>query len=375
MPETLDLTIDLIIRPSLTPEDIGCQDIMMERLERLGFKCEKLRFKKVRNFWARHGTTNPVFVFAGHTDVVPPGPQHEWTTPPFQPDVRDGLLYGRGAADMKGSLAAMIVATERFISQHPNHRGSLAFLITSDEEGPAIDGTIKVVEHLKKRGDTIDWCIVGEPTSEKRVGDVVKNGRRGSLNGTLVIKGTQGHIAYPQLAENPIERFAPALAELGATIWDNGNEFFPRTCFQISNIHAGAGITNVIPGELTVIFNFRFSTAVTDNELRQRFTAILDKYSLRYTLDWTLSGQPFITAEGDLLTAISESIREISQIDTVLSTSGGTSDGRFIAPLGAQVVELGPVNATIHKINECVAVEDLTLLTKYYERILEKLLK
>lgn len=374
MPETLDLTIDLIIRPSLTPEDIGCQDMMIERLERLGFKCEKLRFKKVRNFWGRRGTTGPVFVFAGHTDVVPPGPQHEWTTPPFQPDVRDGLLFGRGAADMKGSLAAMVVATERFVIKHPNHRGSVAFLITSDEEGPAIDGTVKVVEHLKKRGDTIDWCIVGEPTSEKRVGDVVKNGRRGSLNGNLVIKGVQGHIAYPQLADNPIERFAPALADLCATTWDNGNEFFPRTCFQISNIHAGAGVTNVIPGELVVVFNFRFSTAVTDTELRQRVKDILDKHSLRYTLEWTLSGQPFLTTEGDLLKAISESIREIGQMDTVLSTSGGTSDGRFIAPLGAQVVELGPVNSTIHKINECVAVEDLTLLTQYYERILEKLL-
>lgn len=374
MTETIDLAMDLILRPSLTPEDIGCQDIMLERLERIGFKCEKLRFRKVKNFWARRGTTAPVFVFAGHTDVVPPGPQHEWETPPFQPDVRDGKLYGRGAADMKGSLAAMIVASERFVQRHPGHRGSIAFLITSDEEGPALDGTVKVVEFLKKRGEAIDWCIVGEPTSDKRVGDVVKNGRRGSLNGNLVVKGLQGHIAYPQLAENPIERFAPALAELCATTWDEGNEFFPRTCFQVSNLNCGTGVTNIIPGELSVLFNFRFSTAVTEGELRQRVHAILDKYKLRYTLEWTLSGQPFLTTEGDLLAAVRSAIRELGQMETALSTSGGTSDGRFIAPLGAQVIELGPVNATIHKINECVAVDDLALLTQYYERIMENLL-
>lgn len=366
--------MDLIVRPSITPEDIGCQDIMMERLEALGFTCEKLRFKNVKNFWARRGDAAPVFVFAGHTDVVPPGPQNQWTSAPFQPEIRDGYLYGRGAADMKGSLAAMITATERFVAKHPHHKGSIAYLITSDEEGPAINGTVKVVEHLQKRGDNIDWCVVGEPTSEKKVGDVVKNGRRGSLSGKLIVKGIQGHIAYPHLAENPVEKFAPALAELCSQHWDSGNEFFPPTSFQISNVQAGTGVTNVIPGELTVLFNFRYSTAVTYEDLKSRVEGILNQHGLRYTLDWTLSGEPFLTRSGELVDAARQTIKEVGQMDASLSTSGGTSDGRFIAPMGAQVLELGPVNATIHKIDECVSVDDLDTLSAYYERILEKLL-
>lgn len=374
MSKTVDLTMDLIVRPSITPEDIGCQDMMVERLEAVGFKCEKLRFKTVKNFWARRGDVSPVFVFAGHTDVVPPGPQNQWASPPFQPEIRDGHLYGRGSADMKGSLAAMIVATENFVAKHPNHKGSIAFLITSDEEGPAINGTVKVVEHLKKRGDTIDWCVVGEPTSDKQVGDVIKNGRRGSLNGKLTIKGIQGHIAYPQMAENPIQTFAPALAALWAEKWDDGNEFFPPTSFQMSNMQAGTGVTNVIPGELVTLFNFRYSTAVTYEELKTRVEAILKKHNVRFEIEWTLSGEPFLTPSGDLVDAARESVRQIAGYETTLSTSGGTSDGRFIAPMGAQVLELGPVNATIHKIDECVRVADLDTLALVYEGVLERLL-
>lgn len=374
MSATLDLTMDLIVRPSVTPEDIGCQDMLMARLEAIGFKSEKLRFKTVKNFWSRRGDDAPVFVFAGHTDVVPPGPQKEWTSPPFQPDVRDGYLYGRGAADMKGSLAAMVTACERFVAKHPNHKGSIAFLVTSDEEGPATHGTVKVVEHLQKRGDKIDFCIVGEPTSEKVAGDVVKNGRRGSLNGKLIVRGVQGHVAYPHLAENPVHRLAPALAELCNEHWDAGNEFFPPTTFQVSNISAGSGVTNIIPGELTALFNFRFSTAVTAELLQRRVESILTKHNIRYDLEWNVSGQPFLTKEGELLDAARSAISEVAGIGAKLSTSGGTSDGRFIAPMGAQVLELGPVNATIHKINECVKASDLDMLSIYYERILEKLL-
>ena len=374
MSETLDLTMDLIVRPSVTPEDIGCQDALIERLENIGFNTEKLRFKTVKNFWARRGEDGPVFVFAGHTDVVPPGPQKEWTSPPFQPEIREGYLYGRGAADMKGSLAAMITACERFVANHPEHKGSIAFLITSDEEGPAINGTVKVVEHLQKRGDKIDWCLVGEPTSNEKVGDIVKNGRRGSLNGNLTIHGVQGHIAYPHLAENPIEKFAPALADLCAEKWDEGNEYFPPTSFQISNVQAGTGVTNIIPGSLNVVFNFRYSTAVTQSELEQRVENILKKHNLRYTLEWALSGEPFLTDKGALVDAVTSAIKSVTQLDAELSTSGGTSDGRFIAPMGAQVIELGPVNATIHKINECVKAEDLDLLSEIYEKTLENLL-
>jgi len=374
MSATLQLAIDLISRPSVTPDDAGCQDTMIAHLEAIGFKIERLAFDDVQNFWARRGTTGPLFAFAGHSDVVPTGPLTQWHSPPFAPEIRDGHLYGRGAADMKGSLAAMVTACERFVTLYPNHSGSIAFLITSDEEGPSVNGTVKVIEHLSARGEKIDWCLVGEPTSTQRVGDVVKNGRRGSLGGTLTVHGVQGHVAYPQLADNPIHRAAPALAELCATTWDTGNAFFPATTFQISNIHAGTGANNVIPGELEVVFNFRFSTAVTHQQLRETVESILNKHSLKYTLDWNLSGHPFLTREGELIDAARTAIREISGIETELSTTGGTSDGRFIAPTGAQVLELGPINATIHKLNECVSVEDLDTLSNFYQRILEKLL-
>lgn len=372
MSETLDFAMDLIVRPSITPEDAGCQDLMIARLEAIGFKVERLRFKNVQNFWARHGDQEPVFAFAGHTDVVPPGPN--WDSLPFQPVVTDGYLYGRGAADMKGSLAAMVTASERFLEKNPAHKGSIAFLITSDEEGPAINGTIKVVDLLEKRGEKITWCLVGEPTSAEQVGDVIKNGRRGSLNGKLTIQGVQGHIAYPQLAVNPVHQFAPALTELCDEVWDQGNEFFPPTSFQISNIHAGTGVNNVIPGTLDVLFNFRFSTAVTPEQLQQRVETLLSKHGLKFDLQWTLSGNPFLTEHGTLVSAITAAIQENTGIKTQLSTSGGTSDGRFIAPTGAQVVELGPVNATIHKVNESINVTDLDTLSAVYENVLEKLL-
>jgi len=374
MSETLDLTIDLVTRPSVTPEDSGCQDILIERLEKIGFDIEKIRIKKVKNFWARRGTEGPLLVFAGHTDIVPPGPPTEWSSAPFQPEVRDGYLYGRGTADMKGSLAAMITACEKFTAAHPDHQGSIAFLITSDEEGPAINGTVKVVEKLKKRQEKIDWCIVGEPTSDVKVGDVVKNGRRGSLGCNLTVKGVQGHIAYPHLAENPIATFAPALTELYNTTWDEGNASFPPTSFQVSNINAGSGVTNVIPGKLDVIFNFRFSTAVTELELRERVEAILNKHKVKFDIDWVLSGEPFLTESGALLDATQEAIKTVTGITTELSTSGGTSDGRFIATLGCQVLELGPVNATIHKVNECVNVNDLDVLSDIYFTTMTNLL-
>ena len=374
MSETLDLAIDLIARPSVTPEDAGCQHLMMKRLAAAGFVNEPLRFGEVDNLWSRRGTQGPLFCFAGHTDVVPPGPREEWHSDPFVPEVRDGLLYGRGAADMKGSLAAMVTAVERFVARHPGHRGSIAFLITSDEEGPAVDGTVKVVETLQARGERIDWCLVGEPSSTERVGDVVKNGRRGSLGARLVVHGVQGHVAYPHLARNPVHQALPALAELAATEWDRGNTFFPPTTFQISNIRAGTGATNVIPGDLEVLFNFRYSTETDDAQLRQRVETVLDAHGLDYAIEWTLSGHPFLTAEGELVEATRAAIREIAGIDTELSTAGGTSDGRFIAPTGAQVLELGPVNATIHKVNECVSVADLDTLSATYERLLERLL-
>lgn len=374
MSPTLALTLDLIRCPSVTPVDANCQDLMIERLEKIGFVVERLRFGDVDNFWARRGTTGPVLAFAGHTDVVPTGALSAWASAPFEPEIRDGMLYGRGAADMKGSLAAMVVACENFVAAHPEHKGSIAFLITSDEEGPSINGTVKVVETLEARQEKITWCLVGEPSSSKQIGDVIKNGRRGSLNGVLKVLGVQGHVAYPQLADNPIHKAAPALAELTAEVWDHGNAFFPATSFQISNIHAGTGANNVIPGELDVVFNFRFSTEVTAEQLKQRTEAILDKHGLRYELPWSLSGQPFLTAKGELVAASVAAIKEVVGIDTELSTSGGTSDGRFIAPTGAQVLELGPVNATIHKINECVSVADLDTLTKLYEGILLRLL-
>ncbi len=374
MSETLDLAIDLISRPSVTPEDKGCQALMMARLKKLGFALEEMNFGDTQNFWARHGTEQPLFCFAGHTDVVPSGPLDEWDSDPFEPQIRDGLLYGRGAADMKGSLAAMITATEAFINKHPQHKGSIAYLITSDEEGPATHGTVKVIETLEARNEKIDWCLVGEPSSTEKLADVVKNGRRGSHGCRLLVKGIQGHVAYPHLAKNPVHEALPALTELVAQEWDQGNDHFPPTTFQISNIHAGTGATNVIPGTMEVTYNFRFSTETTHTELEQRVEGILDQHGLDYEIEWTLSGPPFLTAEGALLDAAQQAVQDIMGYPTQLSTSGGTSDGRFIAPTGAQVLELGPLNATIHKVNECVGVNDLDNLSRIYERLLEHLL-
>jgi succinyl-diaminopimelate desuccinylase len=371
---TTQLALELIRRPSVTPDDGGCQEVIAARLKKLGFTVESMPFGEVANLWARRGAAAPLFVFAGHTDVVPTGPVEQWQSPPFAPEIRDGYLYGRGAADMKGSLAAMVTASEAFLAQRPRHRGSIAFLLTSDEEGPAVNGTVKVMETLTARGDRIDWCVIGEPTATERVGDVVKNGRRGSLNGRLVIHGTQGHVAYPHLADNPVHRAAPAVAELCAVTWDRGNDFFPPTTFQISNIHGGTGADNVIPGELEVTFNFRYSTELDHAAIQRRVEAILDRHGLRYTLHWKLSGEPFLTGTGELVKAVRTAIREVSGLETRLATDGGTSDGRFIAPTGAQVVELGPVNATIHKLNERVAVADLDSLSNQYRRILERLL-
>ena len=375
---TLQLACDLIRCRSVTPEDDGCQEMMIRRLEAIGFKTERLRFGDVDNFWAirtgRDGSHGPILAFAGHTDVVPTGPEANWNNPPFEPRIIDGMLHGRGAADMKGSLASMVVACEHFVARHPNHKGSIAFLITSDEEGPSVNGTVKVVEWLEARNTKMAWCIVGEPSSTNQVGDVIKNGRRGSLGGVLKVKGIQGHVAYPHLADNPIHKLAPALAELAAAHWDNGNEFFPATSFQVSNINGGTGATNVIPGEVVVVFNFRFSTEVTEQLLRERTEAIFNKHGLNYELQWTLSGQPFLTPRGDLVNAVVQAIKQETGLDTELSTSGGTSDGRFIAPTGAQVVELGPINATIHKVNECISAADLDKLTAIYERTLEQLL-
>ncbi len=374
MDKTLSLCCDLIRLPSVTPEDKGCQDLMISRLEAIGFDCTRLRFGEVDNFWAVRGDSGPLLAFAGHTDVVPTGPESQWNTPPFEPTLVGDTLYGRGTADMKASLAAMVVACEEFVAEHPDHQGRIAFLITSDEEGPAVDGTVRVMEWLQQQGEKIDWCLVGEPSSTASLGDVIKNGRRGSLNARLVVKGIQGHIAYPHLADNPIHRAAPALTALAAEEWDQGNSFFPPTSMQISNINGGTGATNVIPGELEVVFNFRFSTEVTDVELRQRTEAILDAHQLEYDIDWSLSGQPFLTPSGELVDAAVASIRDVAGIETELSTSGGTSDGRFIAPSGAQVVELGPINATIHKIDEEVHAPDLPKLTAIYSGILERLL-
>lgn len=371
---TVQLCCELIRRESLTPEDAGCQSLMMERLEKVGFTCTSLPFGEVENFWAERGSDGPILVFAGHTDVVPTGPSEQWSSPPFEPTLVDGTLYGRGTADMKGSLAAMVVACEEFVAEFPNHNGRIGFLITSDEEGPAVNGTVKVMEYLQQQGKAIDWCLVGEPSSNKQLGDTIKNGRRGSLGAVLVIKGIQGHIAYPQLADNPIHKALPALLALTEEVWDTGNEFFPPTSLQISNFNSGAGVTNVIPGEVEVQFNFRFSTAVTDTELRKRTEDILDAYELDYTVEWNLSGQPFLTSSGNLIDATVTSIEQHTGLVTELSTSGGTSDGRFIAPTGAQLVELGPINATIHKIDEQVLAADLPRLKKIYKSILQHLL-
>lgn len=346
----------------------------MQRLAAIGFKCTELPFGEVTNFWAERGSQGPILVFAGHTDVVPTGPEGGWHTPPFEPTVKNGVLYGRGAADMKSSLAAMVVACEEFVAEHPDHQGRIGFLITSDEEGPAVNGTVKVVNYLQEQGQSIDWCLVGEPSSSTSLGDVIKNGRRGSLNGTLTVNGIQGHVAYPQLADNPIHRAMPALAELAGEHWDEGNEFFPPTSMQISNINAGSGATNVIPGQLEVLFNFRFSTELTEDQLRQRTEEILKRHKLDFDIEWSLSGQPFLTASGELVAAAVEAIRDVLGLETQLSTAGGTSDGRFIAPTGAQVLELGPVNDSIHKVNEAVSVDDLPRLTATYRGILERLL-
>jgi succinyl-diaminopimelate desuccinylase len=374
MTPTLELACELIQRASVTPDDQGCQLLLATRLELLGFQTEHLRFGDVDNLWARHGSDAPVFVFAGHTDVVPPGPPEEWTSDPFRPDIRDGHLYGRGAADMKGSIAAMVTACERFLATHDKHTGSIAFLITSDEEGPAVDGTVKVVEHLAERDEHIDWCLIGEPSSQQQLGDMVKIGRRGSLNATLTVNGRQGHVAYPQLADNPIHRAAPALAELAAVEWDPGNEHFPPTTFQISSIRAGTGASNVIPGTLKLDFNLRFSTASSTESLQERIRDILSGHGLDYAIDWNLSGQPFLTEPGELVTAVSIAIRDVTGLKTELSTSGGTSDGRFIAPGGSQVVELGPSNATIHQVNENVNIDHLEKLSLVYEKVMEIML-
>lgn len=370
----LALAKDLISRQSVTPADAGCQDLMIARLKTLGFEIESMVFEDTTNFWARRGTQSPLFVFAGHTDVVPAGPLAQWHTPPFEPTVIDDFLHGRGAADMKGSLACMIVAVERFIAENPNHQGSIGFLITSDEEGPFINGTVRVVETLMARNEMIDMCIVGEPSSTLAVGDVVKNGRRGSITGDLKVKGTQGHVAYPHLANNPVHKALPALAELAATQWDEGNAYFPPTSFQIPNLQAGTGASNVIPGEFDVQFNFRFSTELTDEEIKRRVHSVLDAHGLDYDLKWTLSGQPFLTDAGELLAAVVAAVEEVNHQAPALLTTGGTSDGRFIAQMGAQVVELGPVNATIHKVNECVRITDLEKLTDMYQKTLNHLL-
>lgn len=372
----IELAQQLIKRRSISPNDEGCQPLMIDRLKACGFNVELMNIGDTHNFWAwRQGTDDgPTLAFAGHTDVVPAGDETQWSNPPFEPTIQDGMLYGRGSADMKGSLASMIVAAERFIAAHPNHKGRLAFLITSDEEASAVNGTVKVVQRLMARREPLDYCLVGEPSSSERLGDVVKNGRRGSLTANLTVHGVQGHVAYPHLADNPVHKAAPMLQELVAVQWDNGNEFFPATSMQIANIHAGTGSNNVIPGDLFVQFNFRYSTELTDDIIKQRVTELLDKHQLNYTLDWNLSGKPFLTPKGELVDAVVDAVRHYTDITPQLLTNGGTSDGRFIAQMGAQVVELGPINATIHKVNEHVRAADLQQLSRMYQRIMENLL-
>lgn len=384
MDATLELTRALIARPSITPDDAGCQELISARLAALGFRLEPMPCGEVRNLWARLGEAEPLFVFAGHTDVVPPGPLEHWQSPPFIPEIRDGWLYGRGAADMKGGLAAMVTGCERFLAACPQPRGSIGFLLTSDEEGVAVDGTVKVVERLEARGEKIRWCLLGEPSCVSQLGDAIKNGRRGSLNGRLLLRGVQGHVAYPQRAQNPLHAIGPILSALVDEVWDQGHDFFPSTSFQISNLHAGTGADNVIPGQLELLFNFRFSPAVTIAQLQERTRLIIDTGLLneevktgqvfQYQLDWRLSGPPFFTPPGDLVAAAVAAIRAATGLEPELSTSGGTSDGRFIAPTGAQVIEFGPVNATIHKIDECVLAEDLDRLSRIYADILTRLL-
>ncbi|MAO69074.1 MULTISPECIES: succinyl-diaminopimelate desuccinylase [Idiomarina] len=372
--ETLKLAHELISRPSITPEDEGCQQLIGERLAALGFELESMIFEDTTNLWARRGQGRKLFCFAGHTDVVPPGDVNDWQFPPFQPTIHNGYLYGRGAADMKGSLAAMLTATERFVKDYPEVDADIGFLITSDEEGPFINGTKRVIETLEQRNEKIDWCIVGEPSSTETLGDIVKNGRRGSLTGDLTVLGIQGHVAYPHLAQNPVHDLAPALSDLIQEEWDTGNDSFPPTTFQVSNIQAGTGAGNVIPGRIETQFNFRFSTELTADKIKQRVEAILNKHSLQYKLQWKLNGPPFLTESGALVEAVQSAIEHECGFSTTLSTAGGTSDGRFIAPTGAQVIELGPVNATIHKVNECVKAIDLDKLSEVYYRCMEKLL-
>jgi succinyl-diaminopimelate desuccinylase len=371
---TLALARQLIERRSVTPADAGCLDLIIARLAPLGFRCERIGANGVDNLWARRGERGPLMCLAGHTDVVPTGPVENWASDPFVPTIRDGVLYGRGASDMKTSLAAFVTAIEAFVAAHPKHAGSIAVLFTSDEEGPAVDGTVKVVEALKARSEKPDYCVVGEPTCVSRLGDMIKNGRRGSLSGILVVKGVQGHVAYPHLAKNPVHEFGPALTELAATEWDRGNEFFPPTTWQISNLNAGTGANNVIPGELHVKFNFRFSTASTLESLQTRVVGILDKHGLEHELEWRYDGRPFLTQPGDLVDAVGRAIKTVTGIETKLSTTGGTSDGRFLADICPQVIEFGPPNATIHKVNECIAVADIEPLSKIYEQILVNLL-
>lgn len=374
MSDVLELAKTLIARASVTPDDAGCQQILKTHLMAAGFACESLRFGLVDNLWAVHGGSGPLLVFAGHTDVVPAGPKDQWTNDPFSPVVIDGLLYGRGAADMKGGLAAMLVAAGRFVKAHPDHRGRIGFLITGDEEGPSVDGTVKVIAELQRRGEQIDWCVVGEPSSTERFGDTIRHGRRGSLSGNLTVHGVQGHVAYPQRAENAIHRIIPVLAELINTRWDRDNPDFPPTSFQISNFNAGMGAGNVIPGLASICFNFRYSPSVTTQELKQRTQTLLDQHGLRYELEWQASGEPFLTRPGRLSSAVADSVRESTGLTPRFDTGGGTSDGRFIAPTGAEVLEFGPLNTSIHKINECVAVADLETLADIYQKIMEKLL-
>jgi succinyl-diaminopimelate desuccinylase len=374
MSQTLELTQNLMARRSVTPADEGCQDVMIGRLEALGFRIERLRYGSVENFWARRGSEGPVFCFAGHTDVVPTGPLEEWRSDPFVPSIRDGMLFGRGAADMKSGLAAMVTATEAFVASHPRHKGSITYLITSDEEGPSVDGTKRVVETLSSRNERIDWCIVGEPSSEQTLGDTVKVGRRGSFSGRLTVHGVQGHVAYPQLAENPVHTLAPALAELTSREWDQGTEHFQPTTFQVSNLNAGTGAPNVIPGELKARFNLRYSPIQTQEGLKEIVEGILRKHGVRYTLEWYVSGEPFYTPPGVLSGAVGAAVKDVIGSQPKLSTGGGTSDGRFIAALGAQIVELGVVNATIHKVNECVRIEELDALHRMYFNVLRNLL-
>lgn len=374
MSKTLALTEQLIALDSVTPEDKGCQNTLISLLEPLGFKCETIQSNDVTNLWARRGTSQPLVVFAGHTDVVPTGPVTQWQSQPFAPTHRDGKLFGRGAADMKTSIAAFVVATEEFVAAHPDHQGSIGFLITSDEEGPATDGTVVVCNKLKERGEQLDYCIVGEPTSSEVLGDTIKNGRRGTMSGKLTVKGIQGHIAYPQLAENPIHTVAPSLNDLVNEVWDQGNEYYLPTSWQVSNIHGGTGASNVIPGEVVIDFNFRFSTASTAEGLQQRVHAILDKHQLKYDLKWTIGGHPFLTPKGNLSDALAKAIHDETGVTTELSTTGGTSDGRFIAKICPQVVEFGPPNGSIHKIDEHIEVRYIDPLKNIYRRALENLL-